>query len=54
MNSYLEQGNYEKAQSFLKELHTSKQPNISTDYFAIAGQVVKGAKNQLERYNAQA
>lgn len=52
MNSYLEQSDYKRAQDFLKELSdTKKQPN-SMNYFAVAGQVVKGARGQLERYKA--
>jgi len=53
MNSYLEQGDYTRAQSFLKELYNpqkSVKPAPSAHYFAAAGQVVKGARNQLERY----
>ena len=55
MNSYLEQGDYARAQEFLKELSNQKKLNLpggSANYFAVAGQVVKGAKNQLERYRA--
>ena len=55
MNSYLEQGDYTRAQSFLKELYNpqkSAKPAPSAHYFAAAGQVVKGARNQLERYRA--
>jgi protein TonB len=55
MNSYLEQGDYARAQSFLKELYNpqkSAKPVPSAHYFAAAGQVVKGARNQLERYRA--
>jgi TonB family protein len=53
MNSYLEQSDYKRAQEFLKELSNPqklKNPNASASYFAVAGQVVKGARNQLERY----
>lgn len=55
MNSYLEQGDYTRAQEFLKELANSQKINKSggsANYFAVAGQVVKGARNQLERYRA--
>ena len=55
MNSYLEQGDYAHAQEFLKELSNAKKLNLpggSANYFAVAGQVVKGARNQLERYRA--
>ncbi len=55
MNSYLEQSDYKRAQEFLKELSSPqklKNPNASASYFAVAGQVVKGARSQLERYRA--
>jgi TonB family protein len=55
MNSYLEQGDYSRAQDFLKELSNPAKINKqggSANYFAVAGQVVKGARNQLERYRA--
>jgi protein TonB len=50
INSFLEQGDYKRAQDFLNEL--SKKPGASASYFAAAGQVVRGAKNQMERYRA--
>ena len=53
MNSYLEQSDYTRAQAFLKELYNPQKtakPTASAHYFAAAGQVVKGARNQLERY----
>lgn len=52
MHSYLEQGDYKKAQKFLKELHKSKTPAGSLDYLAVAGQVVNGANTQLQRYKS--
>lgn len=55
MNSYLEQGDYKRAQDFLTEYFTAQKttkPNASAFYTAIAGQVVKGAKNRVERYRA--
>ncbi len=55
MNSYLEQGDYARAQGFLKELSNTQKINRqggAANYFAVAGQVVKGARNQLERYRA--
>ena len=55
MNSYLEQSDYKRAQEFLKELYNpqkSGKPTPSAHYFAVAGQVVKGARNQLERYRS--
>ncbi len=55
MNSYLDQGDYKRAQEFLKELSSpqkfNKQVNVA-NYFVVAGQVVKGARNQFERYKA--
>ena len=50
INSFLEQGDYKRAQDFLTEL--SKKPGASASYLAAAGQVVKGARNQMERYRA--
>ncbi len=55
MNSYLEQGDYKRAQDFLKEASSPKKitgQNGAAGYFAVAGQVVKGARNQLERYKS--
>ena len=52
MNSFLEQGDYKRAQDFLSELAKSNKPNAQATYFAVAGQVVKGARNQTERYRA--
>jgi len=50
INSFLEQGDYKRAQDFLTAL--AKKPGASASYLAAAGQVVKGAKNQMERYRA--
>ncbi len=55
MNSYLEQGDYTRAQTFLKELSAAPKngkPAQTAHYFSVAGQVVKGARNQLERYRS--
>jgi TonB family protein len=52
INSFLEQGDYKRAQDFLSELAKSNKPNASANYIAAAGQVVKGARNQIERYRA--
>jgi periplasmic protein TonB len=55
MNSYLEQGDYKRAQDFLTEFfnaNKTSKPNASANYFAIASQVVKGARNRLERYRS--
>ena len=50
VNTFLEQGDYKRAQDFLAEL--SKKPGASASYLAAAGQVVKGARNQMERYRS--
>jgi tetratricopeptide (TPR) repeat protein len=53
MNSYLEQGNYKKAQDLLAEAYKNfkaNNANGSMFYSAVAGQAVKGARNQIERY----
>ncbi len=53
MNSYLEQGDYKRAQDFLKEISNPQNKlNNQASYYAVAGQVVKGARNQMERYRA--
>lgn len=55
MNSYLEQGDYARAQTFLKELSGAPKngkPAQTAHYFSVAGQVVKGARNQVERYRS--
>ncbi|MDQ3748201.1 MAG: TonB family protein [Acidobacteriota bacterium] len=52
INSFLEQGDYKRAQDFLTELSKSKKQGASANYFAAAGQVVKGTRNQIERYRA--
>ncbi len=52
MNSFLEQGDYKRAQDFLTELSKSTKPGAAANYFTVAGQVVKGARNQMERYRA--
>lgn len=55
MNCYLEQGDYKRAQDFLAALFNdikANKPNAATNYYAAAGQVIKGARNQSERYKA--
>lgn len=55
MNSYLEQNNYKRAEAFLAELsNAQKSGNASAaqSYFAVAAQVIRGAKTQLERYHS--
>ncbi len=53
MNSYLEMGDYKRAQDFLSEFYKSYKSNSAAGNFyynAIAAQVVRGARNQVERY----
>ncbi len=55
MNTYLEQGDYKRAQDFLKELFTSYKSNSARGnlyYPTVAAQVIKGARNQVERYRS--
>ena len=55
MNSYLEQGDYRRAQELLNEFYAQQKttkPNASASYMAVAGQVVKGARSRVERYRA--
>ncbi|MDQ3321992.1 MAG: energy transducer TonB [Acidobacteriota bacterium] len=55
MNSYLEQGDYKRAQDFLKDVSSPQKiarQNGAASYFAVAGQVVRGARTQLERYKS--
>ena len=55
MNSYLEQGDHKRAQALLtqyyNELKTTK-PNALSAYTTVAAQIVKSARNQVERYRA--
>jgi TonB family protein len=53
MNTYLEQGDYKRAQVFLNEFFKSYKTNSALGnmyYSAVAAQVIKGARNQVERY----
>lgn len=55
MNCFLEQGDYKRAQTFLSDLFNgikSNKPNAAANYYAAAGQVIKGAKNQSERFKS--
>jgi TonB family protein len=55
MNSYLEQGDYKRAQDFLNETFNhqkANRPNAGENYNAVAGQVVKGARTKAERYRS--
>ena len=55
MNSYLEQGDYKRATDFLTDFYTQQKTtkaNAKENYFAVAGQIVKGARSRAERYRA--
>ena len=55
MNSYLEQGDHKKAQILLNQFYNEQKttkPGALTNYGAVAGQVVKSARNQVERYRS--
>jgi protein TonB len=55
MNSYLEQGDYKRAQDLLNNFFNTQKtskPNASTFYRAVAGQIVKSARDRVERYRA--
>jgi periplasmic protein TonB len=55
MNSYLEQGDYQRAQAFLNEFYRIQKtsaPNASAFYTAVASQIVKTARSRVERYKA--
>lgn len=55
MNSYLEQGDYKRAQDFLTEFYNAQKtnkPNAPANYMAVAAQIVKGARSRAERYKA--
>ncbi len=55
VNCFLEQGDYKRAQDFLATLFSdikANKPNAAANYYASAGQVIKGARNQSDRYKA--
>jgi TonB family protein len=55
MNTYLEQGDYKRAQNFLNEFFKSYKSNSASGnmyYSSVAAQIIKGARNQVERYRA--
>lgn len=53
MNCYLEQSDYKRAQTLLTEVfNNQKQGKANSNYFAVAGQTVKGARMMLERYRS--
>ncbi len=55
MNSYLEQGDYKRAQDFLTaafNVQKTAKPGAADIYNAVAGQVIKGARTKVERYKS--
>ncbi len=55
MNSYLEQGDHKKAQALLGQFYAEQKTtkaNSLTNYGIVAGQIVKSARNQAERYRS--
>ncbi|MBS1792273.1 MAG: TonB family protein [Acidobacteria bacterium] len=55
VNCFLEQGDYKRAQDFLTTLFNdikNGKPNAASNYYAAAGQVIKSARNQADRYKA--
>ena len=55
MNSYLEQSDYKRAKDFLNEAYNQQKTtkaNATANYLTIASQVVKSARNRVERYRA--
>lgn len=55
MNSFLEQGDYKRAQDFLTNLSKDQKagkPNAAANYFAVAAQIIKSTRTQLERYQS--
>ena len=55
MNSYLEQGDFKRAQDFLNLFYNEQKttkPNASAFYMSVAGQIVKGARSRADRYRA--
>jgi protein TonB len=55
MNSYLEQGDYKRAGDLLNETYAQQKttrPGASLYYRAVAGQIVKSARDRADRYRA--
>ncbi len=55
MNCYLEQNDYKRAQDFLTDLFNgikANKPNAASNFYSVAGQVIKGARNQSDRYKS--
>jgi periplasmic protein TonB len=55
MNSYLEQGDHKRAQAMLNQAYAEQKttkPNALNNYSTVAGQIIKGARTQVERYRS--
>ena len=55
MNSYLEQGDFKRAQGMLSQFYNEQKTtkaNAAASYAAVAGQIIKGARSRAERYRA--
>lgn len=55
MNCYLDQGDYKRSQDFLNELFNSikaGKPNAAANFYSAAGQVVKSARSQSDRFKS--
>src|ERR1035437_2809175 len=55
MNSYLEQGDFKRAQDFLNEFYNiqkTTKPNAAASYASVAGQVIRSARDRADRYKA--
>lgn len=55
MNSYLEQGDYKRAGDLLNthyEAYKRNDANSAAYYQSVAGQIVRGARSQIERYRS--
>lgn len=55
MNTYLEQGDHKRAQAMLNQAYAEQKttkPNALNNYSTVAGQIIKGARTQVERYRS--
>ncbi len=55
MNSYLEQGDFKRAQDMLGQFYNEQKTtkaNAAASYAAVAAQIIKGARSRAERYRA--
>lgn len=53
MNSYLDQGDFKRAQDLLNDLYTKQkttQPNAAANYKAVAAQINSSARSRADRY----